>query len=142
LSAARHLVDWMSRLVVVAPLKDGAYEKARSLLAGGPPFELERTEFDRHEVLLTQRELVLVFESKQSAATRRLPGEDPSLWRVAATWEKLMAESPRKAESVFTWARLESFEDVFFEATPGPGDSEGGDVFSPVIDAPGSPPSR
>jgi hypothetical protein len=132
----------MSRLVVVVPLKAGAYEKARSLLAEGPPFELERTEFDRHEVFLTHREVVFVFESEQSSATLRLPGEDPSLWRVAAAWEKLMAERPRKAENVFTWARLEIFEDVFFEPTPGPGDSEGGDVFSPPMDAPGTPPSR
>jgi hypothetical protein len=53
-----------------------------------------------------------------------------------------MAEGPRNAENIFPWARLGIFEHVFFEPTPGPGDSEGGDVFSPVLDAPATPPGR
>src|SRR5688572_1210276 len=121
----------MSRLVVVVPLKEGVHEKARSLLAQGPPFELETTEFDRHEVYLTQREVVFVFESPGATATLRLLGEDPSLWKVAAAWQKLMAERPRKAETVYSWARPENGEGVFSGPTPGPGDSEGGEVFPP-----------
>ena len=132
----------MSRLVVVVPLKDGAYEKACALLAHGPPFDLEATEFDRHEVYLTKREVVFVFDSATSSATLRLPGEDPSLWKVAAAWQKLMAEKPRKAETAYSWARPENGEAVFFQPTPGPGDSEGGDVFAPARETPGNRPSR
>jgi hypothetical protein len=121
----------MSRLVLVVPLKEGAYERARSLLAEGPPFELERTEFDRHEVFLTEREVVFVFESQGPTATLRLPGEDLSLWKAAARWQQLMAEKPRKAETAYAWTRPVDGEAVFFEPTPGPGDSEGGDVFAP-----------
>ena len=44
---------------------------------------------------------------------------------------KRIAASPRKAEIVFPWARLGIFEDLSFQATPGPGYSEGGDVFRP-----------
>jgi hypothetical protein len=122
----------MSRLVLVVPLKDGAREEARSLLAQGPPFDLEATDFDRHEVFLTECEVVFVFESRGSPATLRLPGEDPRVWKAAAAWQEVMAERPRKAETVYAWRRLGNTEAVFFDATPGPGDSDGGDVFAPV----------
>jgi hypothetical protein len=56
--------------------------------------------------------------------------------------EKLMAARQRKAEIIFPWARLGIFEDLSFEPTPGPGYSEGGDVFSPAMDAPRTLPSR
>jgi hypothetical protein len=48
---------------------------------------------------------------------------------------KLIAARPRTAEIIFPWARLGIFEDLSFEPTPGPGYSEGGDVFSPARDA-------
>jgi hypothetical protein len=67
---------------------------------------------------------------------------DPKEAPRAVQRAKLLAARPRKAEIIFPWARLGIFEDVFFEPTPGPGDSEGGDVFSPAMDAPGTPPSR
>jgi len=54
--------------------------------------------------------------------------------------EKLTAAGRRKAEIIFPWARLGIFEDLSFEPTPGPGYSEGGDVFSPAMKAP--PPRR
>ena len=121
----------MSRVVVVVPLKEGVHEKARSLLAQGPPFELQATEFDRHEVYLTQREVVFMFDSAGTTETLRLLAEDPSLLRVAAAWQELMAERPRKAEIAYAWSRPENGEALFFEPTPGPGDSEGGELFPP-----------
>jgi hypothetical protein len=39
------------------------------------------------------------------------------------------------AEIEFPWARLGIFEDLSFKPTPGPGYSEGGDVFLPERDA-------
>jgi hypothetical protein len=48
---------------------------------------------------------------------------------------KQMAARALNPEIMFPWARLGIFEDLFFEPTPGPGDSEGGDVFSPAMAA-------
>lgn len=121
----------MRNLVVVLPLKEGAHARARALLAEGPPFDLEGTAFDRHEVFLTEREVVFVFEAPGPAATLKLPGEDPSLWKIAAAWQPLMAARPRKGETVYAWARAERPEGVSYAPTPGAGDSEGGDVFAP-----------
>jgi hypothetical protein len=123
----------MSRLVVVVPLKEGAREDARALLTQGPPFDPEALGFERHEVYLTTREAVFVFKAA-GPATLRLAGEDRMLWKVAAAWEKLMAGKPRKAETVFSWNRPCEGEAIFFDPTPGPGDSEGGDVFAPSVE--------
>lgn len=120
---------------MVVPLADGTWEKARALLGQGPPFDLEASEFERHEVYLTQREAIFVFESARPSAAVRLPGEDLSLWKTAAAWQRLIAEKPRKGETAYSWVRSEDGEGVFFGATPGPGDSEGGDVFPPSREA-------
>jgi hypothetical protein len=120
----------VSRLVIIAPLKADARERALQLLAEGPPFQLEQTRFDRHHVYLTHREAIFVFEGP-GPATLELPGEDPALLRVAEAWNECLAEKPRVARAVFSWERVDGPEGVSFAPTPGPGDSEGGDLYSP-----------
>jgi hypothetical protein len=128
----------VSRLVVVVPLKEGAAEKARELLAKGPPFDLETTDFDCHEVYVSEREAVFLFETPGPSATLKLPGEDPSLWKVAAAWQPLLANKPRKALTAYSWRLLKDRDALSFEPTPGPGDSEGGDLYTPASEARGS----
>jgi hypothetical protein len=120
----------MSRLVVIAPLKPDARERALRLLKEGPPFELAETRFERHQVYLTDREAVFVFEGP-GPATLELPGEDPVLWRAAEAWNDCLAGKPRVARTAFSWERTEEPEGVFFGLTPGPGDSDGGDLHAP-----------
>jgi hypothetical protein len=119
------------RLVVVAPLKDGTLARARELLEEGPPFDLEQTRFDAHQVFITEREVVFLFEGAHGSVTLDLPGQDPALWKAAAAWAACLAERPRIARTVFSWRRIETPEGVTFAPTPGPGDSEGGDLYSP-----------
>jgi hypothetical protein len=121
----------MAQLVVVVPLKVGAADGARELLAGGPPFDLAETEFLRHAVHLTDREVIFVFEEPGESATLRLPGEDPALWQAAAAWREILEGRPRVARLAFSWERPDSSGDVFYGPTPGPGDSDGGDVYGP-----------
>jgi hypothetical protein len=117
--------------LVVVPLKPGMADRARELLAAGPPFELTETEFHRHAVHLTDREVIFVFDTHGDSATLRLPGDDPALWQAAAAWREVLDGKPRVARLVFSWDRPENSGDVFYEPTPGPGDSEGGDLFGP-----------
>ena len=121
----------MSRLVVVVPLNPGAREQAEELLREGPPFDLEATQFDRHHVFVTDREVLFVFEGEGPSRALQLPGEDPAVWRAAEAWQECMAERPRLASTAFSWVRTAEPEGVCFAPTPGPGDSEGGDVYSP-----------
>jgi hypothetical protein len=121
----------VSRLVVIVPLKPGARERAEELLRAGPPFELQKTQFERHHVFLTDREVVFLFEGEGTSHTLQLPGEDPAVWRAAEAWSECLAERPRLASTAFSWTRTAEQEGVSFEPSPGPGDSEGGDVYPP-----------
>ncbi len=121
----------VSELVIIVPLKEGAYEDALALLRERPPFEVEESDFARHRVYATKREFVFVFESPERSATLRLHAEDPSLWEFAREWRKLTAGRPRKAQTAFAWERSEDAEGVSYAPTPGPGDSDGGDIYGP-----------
>jgi len=96
----------MGRLVLVLPLKDGAHDDARRLLEQGPPFDLAETHFDRHQVHLTDHEVVFVFESPEGTpATISVRASDPAFWKAGAAWRPLIDGKPRTAETVFAWER-------------------------------------
>jgi len=121
----------MGRLVAVLPLKPGARDRAEALLREGPPFDLEQTQFDRHQVFLTDREVVFVFEGEGPSDTVRQPAEDPALWKAAEGWQACLSDPPRVAVTAYSWERSTDEEGVSFTSTPGPGDSEGGELYSP-----------
>jgi hypothetical protein len=120
----------MSRAVVVLPLKEGASERAAQLLRKGPPFDPYEVGLERHHVFLTETEAVFVFEAVDLDAAERLIGDD-GIWQAAEVWKDLVAGPPRLAEDSYSWLRPHVPDDVSFAATPGPGDSEGGDLSSP-----------
>jgi hypothetical protein len=92
----------MTRLVVVAPLKPGAEARARELLDEGPPFDLEGSSFDSHEVFVTPQEVVFVFEGSE---TLDLDAGDPVLARAAEAWAECLDGRPRIARPAFSWKR-------------------------------------
>jgi hypothetical protein len=92
----------MTRLVVVARLKPGAEARARELLDEGPPFDLEGSKFDSHEVFVTPQEVVFVFEGSE---TLDLDAGDPGLARAAEAWAECLDGRPRIARSAFSWKR-------------------------------------
>jgi hypothetical protein len=95
----------LSWVVVVAPLKEGARDTARVLIAEGAPFDPSATPLVRHHVYLTDREVVFTFEGPDARATvERLVG-DPDVWRAAAAWRECLAGRPRLAEETFSWVK-------------------------------------
>jgi hypothetical protein len=95
----------MSRVVVVLPLREGSQETARLLIADGPPFDLGASALVKHEVYVTEREAIFVFEGADPRAeVDRLVG-DPSVWRAAAAWRECLAGRPRIADEAFTWSQ-------------------------------------
>jgi hypothetical protein len=118
------------RLTLVLPLKPGAEDSVRRLLAQGPPFEPDRIEeLDRHEVLLTPGEAIFVFESERGADAIAALLAKSEFWQAAGDWQEHVAGPPRLAESVYSWARADEPDELSFLPTPGPGDSDGGDIF-------------
>ena len=55
----------MERLVLIASLKPGAEAAADDLIAAGPPFDLEKSGFERHAIYLSSGEAVFVFEGHE-----------------------------------------------------------------------------
>lgn len=95
----------MKRFVVVAPLRESMRDQARVLIEQGPPFDLTQTTLASHEVFLTAREAVFVFEGASAKdAVEQLIGE-PGVWRSAAAWTECLAGRPRLAEEKFSWIR-------------------------------------
>lgn len=95
----------MSRVAVVAPLKDGARERARTLVEQGPPVDLSATSLERHTVFLSDREVVFVFEGPEAKKTVELLAGEPGVWRAATAWQECLAARPRIVEDVYSWAR-------------------------------------
>jgi hypothetical protein len=122
----------LSRLVIVVPLQQGGAERARALLKNGPPFDPDAAGLARHHVFLTDSEAVFVFEADAPDAVVRLASE-PTLWEAIAGWNDLVAGPPRLANDVYSWVRPHASEVVSSAPTPGPGDSEGGDVYAPAV---------
>lgn len=117
-------------LVVIVPLKPDAHASVRRLLKQGPPFDPAAIDaLDRHEVFVTSDEAVFVFESQLGAHALAPLLADPKLWEAAAGWREHVAGPPRIAEDVFSWSRDEPQEEISFLPTPGPGDSDGGDIY-------------
>lgn len=98
----------MSRVAMVAPLKYGAYQDAKQLIASGPPFDPTETPLVSHEVFLSDAEVVFVFEGPDVTEAVAQLAADPSVWRAAGAWADLLAGKPRVAEESYRWSRGES----------------------------------
>ena len=111
------------------PLAGGASERVAELLRKGPPFDPAEIGLGRHQVFLTEREAIFLFESVSAEAAERLLSSS-RVWAAAAAWKELVAGPPRLADEAYSWLSPEEPADYrSFEPTPGPGDSEGGDIY-------------
>jgi len=118
------------RMTVVLPIKPQSHASVQALLESGPPFDPERLEgLDRHEVFLTPQEVIFLFDSKFGEDALAGLIADPGLWRSAGAWSEHVAGPPRVAEDVYSWARRDDADELSYLPTPGPGDSDGGDIF-------------
>ena len=91
------------RAVIVVPLREDAREEAAALIRSGPPFDLQGAGLDRHEVYLTEREAIFVFEGDPSALGDHLA--EWSVFRKAvAAWRPLVDGQARYGDPVFTWS--------------------------------------
>ena len=109
----------MNRLVVVAPLKPGAEARARQLLDEGPPFDLEGSAFDAHEVFVTPEEVVFVFEGHEVEWIVDQLIDEPfhyELHRALEQWREIVDGRPRVARERFGW-QLDAGESIAITAS-------------------------
>jgi hypothetical protein len=134
-AAIRHLDtpwDYLStivlrRIIVIFPISAGAHQRVRRLVEEEFPFAPGDLGLERHHVFVTDAEVVLFFEGAEAALARVI--DDPSV--AAGAWHQYVAGPPHVAEDAYSWASVEANDGLSFAATPGPGDSEGGDVYPP-----------
>ena len=88
-------------------------DQARDLLRRGTTSE------GGAQAYVTEQEVVFLLETEA----------DVDL--LTEEWAELSAGPPRVGEGVFSWLLPHLMDEAFFTPTPGPGDSEGGDVYSP-----------
>jgi len=98
--------DARRRATVVLPLKTGALAGVRDLVAQGPPFDPARTALTEHELLLTEREAIFVFETQSEEGLAALLGQLDIL-AAAVAWSDLVAGPPRLAAVAYAWERPE-----------------------------------
>lgn len=97
-----------ARIAVVLPLKPGAQERARLLIAHGPPFEPASASFEHHHVFLNEQEVIFVFEGPEVKRAVRELARKPSVWKAGAAWRECLAGRPRLAEERYSWTRSSS----------------------------------
>ena len=82
-------------------------------------------------MFLSDSEAIFVFAAVSEVSLHQLL-TDARVWIGAAGWHDVVAGAPRIAKAFYTWETAPAgLDDVFFDATPGPGDSDGGDIYSP-----------
>jgi hypothetical protein len=111
-------------------MKRGTRSRAKRLLAKGLPFDPEAAGLESHEILVSDEEVVFVFEaSGQHLRDRLVAGA--SAWTAGGAWKDLVVAAPRFAETVYVSRRFDAQDQLSSAPTPGPGDSDGGDIFAP-----------
>jgi hypothetical protein len=119
----------MHRFVVTASLKRDTAHLVAEILREGPPFDLSDTSLERHEIFLGDDELVVVFEGPGAEAEARRLFEAPGVLDRVRRIGQYLAAAPKLPGEVFSWERPREPDGVAFGPDPGPGDSDGGDVY-------------
>jgi hypothetical protein len=93
----------MPRIAIIAPLKPGSHEDAATILREGPPYELDRTGFERHSVFLSTTAAVFVFEGPSVESQIHELVDDPVRSAAFSAWGPLLEGSPQLAREEFFW---------------------------------------
>jgi hypothetical protein len=88
---------------IVIPLRKRALADTAALIERGPPFDLAALGIERHDVLLSEREVIFLFEGRQLLDTMQRLVRDPSVWQAASGWSRVIAGRPRLSEQRFGW---------------------------------------
>jgi hypothetical protein len=90
-------------VAIVVPLRKQALADAAALIEEGPPFQLEALGVERHDVLLSEREVIFLFGGRQLEETMQRLLRDTSVWQAASGWARVIAGPPRLAKQRFGW---------------------------------------
>ena len=96
----------MQRVAVVANLKPDSVERARELVASGPPFDPDELGFERHHVYISEDRVVFVFEgARVNSLIRTMAQSGTDAHEGLAAWEPLLQGLPELAHEAYFWER-------------------------------------
>jgi nucleotide-binding universal stress UspA family protein len=109
----------VERMAITIRLRPGNEERAKELLASGPPFDPGRAGFARHAVYVGPE--LVVFEFEGDDLERRLSAlvNDRLHTAAFAAWAPLLAETPALAHPAYYWAAREDAMKKILIATDG-----------------------
>jgi hypothetical protein len=94
-----------ARVAVVVPIRRGSSDRARELVAEGPPFDLESLGLERHDVFVGEREVVFLFGGDSAPAAVEALSHNPAVLKAALRWRGILAGPPRLLQQRFGWTR-------------------------------------
>lgn len=97
-----------SVLAVSVQLKAGCLDRARNLLAKGPPLDPALLGLSQHEVYLSENEAIFVFHGSNVRARVNRAIRHPAVWRAGLAWQRCFAAPPQIME----------LADVSFDSDP------------------------
>ena len=92
------------REALVVPIRPGSQREVEALLANGPPFDPTEFGLVRHEVFVTEREVVFVFEGSVEAFSEHLAA-DETVSKAAEAWRPLIDGHLRLGLQAYAWPR-------------------------------------
>ena len=92
--ASRH-ADTNEQMAVIVPLKTGCVERAKELVAQGPPLDPAALGLEHHQVFISAGEAVFVFAGPQVREKLKQAARNPTLWRAGLAWSACIAAQPQ-----------------------------------------------
>ena len=83
------------QVAIVVPLKTQCVERAKELVAKGPPFDPAALGLDRHQIFVNEREALFIFSGPNVRAKLQQATRNPSLWLAGLAWRACIAGPPR-----------------------------------------------
>jgi hypothetical protein len=82
-------------LAVLVPLKPGCLDRARTLLAKGPPLDPGVLGLSGHEVYLDESKALFVFRGADVRTRVDKAMRHPAVWRAGLAWQRCFAGPPQ-----------------------------------------------
>jgi hypothetical protein len=90
-------------LAVRVLLKEGCLDRARELLAKGPPLDPASLGLSGHEVYLREGEAVFMFRGRDVRAGISKALAHPAVWRAGLAWQRCFAAAPQIVDAADVW---------------------------------------
>lgn len=109
----------MERVAITAQLKEGSEERARELVAAGPPFDPADAGLAQHGVFVGNDIVVFLFEGEDVAQKLSQVLNDRLNSGSFSAWVPLLAGQPRLAHEAYHWDSKEDTMKKILIATDG-----------------------